>query len=82
MGHKRECMRDFIAGLFPNLQAHYLRTRHGATQPSLLIDKNGDKSFARQHKRNVDVTDLLLRFNFLLFTYAHLIERHNININN
>ena len=26
VGHKRERMRDFIAGLFPDLQAHDLRT--------------------------------------------------------
>ena len=69
--------------LFPDLQAHDLRTRHGATQPqTLLIDKHGNKSFAWQLKRNIDVINLLLRFNFLLFTYAHLNERHNININN
>ena len=75
MGHKRERMRDFIAGLLPDLQARDLRTRHGATQPqTLLIDKHGNKSFARQLKRNVDVINLLLSFNFLLFTYARLIE--------
>ena len=75
-------MRDFIAGLFPHLQARYLRTRHGSTQPrTLSIDKHGNKSFVRHLKCNVDVINLLLNFNFLLFTYAHLIQRHNININ-
>ena len=44
---------------------------------TLLIDKHGNKSFTRQRK--VDVINLLLSFNFYLFTHAHLIERHNIN---
>ena len=66
MGHKREHVHDFIAGLFPDLQAHDLRTTHGATQPhTLLIDKHGNKSFVRQLKRNVDVINLLLSFDFL-----------------
>ena len=60
--HKRERMREF-------------RTRHDATQPwTLLIDKHGNKTFARQLKRNVDVINLLLSFNFFSFTYAHLVE--------
>ena len=75
-------MRDFKAGLFPDLQACDLGTRYGATQPqTLLIDKHGNKSFARQLKRNVDVIDLLLSFSFFVFTHAHPIERH-ISINN
>ena len=42
--HKRERMRDFIAGLFPDLQMSDLRMRNGATQPqTLLIDKHGKK---------------------------------------
>ena len=58
MGHNRERMRDFIAGLFQDLLARDLRTRHGAAQPrTLLIDKHGNKSFARQLKRNVDVIE-------------------------
>ena len=57
--------------------------RHRATQPqTLFIDKHGNKSFARQLKCNIDVFNLLFNFNFLLFTYALVNERHNININN
>ena len=45
VGHKRKRRCDFIAGLFPDLQACDLRTRHGATQPqTLLIDKHGNKA--------------------------------------
>ena len=78
VGHEHEHMHDFTAGLFPYLQARDLTTRHGATQPQTTLNK----SFLQRLKRNVDVINLLLSFNFLLFTYAHLIERHEINTDN
>ena len=49
-------IRDFIAGWFPHVQAHDLRTRHGVTQPqTILINKHGNISFARQLNQNVNV---------------------------
>ena len=75
-------MRDFIAGLLPDLQARDLRTRL-ATQPqTILIDKHGKKASRNSFKRNVHIINLLLNLNFLSFTHTHLIERHNINLNN
>ena len=62
-------MRDFTAGLFPDQQARDLKTRYATQSQTLLIDKHGNKSFALQLKRNMDVVNLLLSFNFLLFTY-------------
>ena len=65
VSHKREHMCDFIAGLFPGLQVHELGRRHGATQPpTLMFDKHGNKSFAQQLERNLDVLNLYLALVF------------------
>ena len=61
-----------IAGLFPDLQAHELRM--------IMVLRNHEHyrmiETETKASRDVDVINLLLSFNFLLVTYAHLNERH------